>query len=84
MISDIGMPDVDGYELMRRIRKLPGASGGNMPSIALTAFARPQDRSLALMAGYQTHLTKPIDPTELLSLVKDLCTGVKQQVVTSG
>lgn len=63
IVSDIGMPDVDGYELMRRIR----AGGHALPAIALTAFARAEDRAQALRAGFQTHLTKPIDSRELVA-----------------
>ncbi|MCC6953786.1 MAG: response regulator, partial [Deltaproteobacteria bacterium] len=72
LISDIGMPDVDGYELMRRIRALGGDSGGSIPSAALTAFARLEDRTRALMAGYHTHLAKPIDANELVATVASL------------
>ena len=60
IVSDIGMPVVDGYMLMQRIRALPGAAG-RVPAIALTAYARPQDRQDALAAGYQVHLPKPVE-----------------------
>jgi PAS domain S-box-containing protein len=66
LISDIGMPEVDGYELLRLARELPG---GNMPAIALTAFARTEDRTRALMAGYIAHVAKPVEPSELLATV---------------
>jgi CheY-like chemotaxis protein len=68
IISDIGMPDTDGYQLIRELRaKKIGA-----PAIALTAFARPEDARRALAAGYQAHLSKPVDPPKLLALVEQL------------
>jgi CheY-like chemotaxis protein len=74
IVSDIGMPGQDGYEFMRRVRSLPADQGGATPSIALTAFARSEDRQRALMAGYQMHMSKPVEPSELViasaSLVK--------------
>lgn len=69
MISDIGMPVTDGYELMRRLRALPAEQGGQTRAIALTAFARSEDRTRALRSGYQLHLAKPIEPAELLAAV---------------
>jgi PAS domain S-box-containing protein len=69
LISDIGMPDVDGYELLRRVRALGVARGGRVPAIALTAFARSQDRTRALHAGYLAHLAKPVEPSELIATV---------------
>ena len=72
MISDIGMPQVDGYELVRRLRALPAEAGGQVPAIALTAFARSEDRTRALLAGYQLHLAKPIEPAELYAAVSSV------------
>jgi CheY-like chemotaxis protein len=69
IISDIGMPDRDGYEFIRDIRKLKGEEGGRTPAIALTAFARSEDRMRALMAGYQAHVAKPVEPQELIVTV---------------
>jgi CheY-like chemotaxis protein len=71
LISDIGMPDVDGYELIRRVRML-GEGAGSVRAIALTAFARLEDRTRAMLAGYQMHLTKPVDPHELIVTVANL------------
>jgi CheY-like chemotaxis protein len=65
IIGDIGMPDVDGYEMIRRIRALPAAAGGEIPAVALTAFSRMEDRNRALLAGYQYHLAKPVEFAEL-------------------
>ena len=69
LVSDIGMPDVDGYELLKRIRALGRERGGRLPAIALTAFARSQDRTQALHAGFVAHLTKPVESPELLATV---------------
>ena len=68
LVSDIGMPDTDGYELLRRVRALD-QSHNRMPAIALTAFARSEDRTRALNAGYSVHLSKPIEPAELIATV---------------
>jgi CheY-like chemotaxis protein len=69
LISDIGMPVVDGYELLRKIRALGGAQGGLLPAVALTAFARSEDRTRALRAGFLMHLAKPVDASELVACV---------------
>lgn len=69
LISDIGMPNVDGFELLRRIRALGQARGGDVPAIAFTAFARSEDRTRALRAGFQTHVSKPVEPSELVATV---------------
>ena len=69
VISDIGMPDVDGYTFLRQVRQLGRERGGDVPAIALTAFARPQDRIQALRAGFVAHLAKPVDAPELLAVV---------------
>jgi PAS domain S-box-containing protein len=69
LLSDIGMPGVDGYELLRRVRALGPARGGKVPAIALTAFARSEDRTRALRAGFQVHLSKPVEPSELMTAV---------------
>jgi CheY-like chemotaxis protein len=64
---------VDGYEFIRRVRALPPEEGGRTPAAALTAFARSEDRTRALRAGYQTHVAKPVEPTELAATVAGLC-----------
>ncbi|HUF91976.1 MAG TPA: ATP-binding protein [Candidatus Limnocylindria bacterium] len=69
MVSDVGMPDVDGYELLKRVRGLGHARGGSLPAVALTAFARSEDRTRALRAGYLLHIAKPVEPTELAAAV---------------
>ncbi len=72
LISDIGMPDEDGYALLRRIRALAPENGGRIPAIALTAYARTQDRRAALLAGFQSHVAKPVEPTELIAVIANL------------
>jgi CheY-like chemotaxis protein/two-component sensor histidine kinase len=66
LLSDIGLPDMDGYDLIHQVR---GRAGDNVPAIALTAYARTEDRIRALAAGYQAHVAKPVEPQELLSTV---------------
>jgi CheY-like chemotaxis protein len=70
LVSDIAMPTMDGYELIRRIRALPG--GHSIPAIALTAHANADARIEALRAGYDIYLTKPVDPGELSAVVNRL------------
>ena len=60
---------MDGYELLRRVRALGEAKGGRMPAIALTAFARSEDRTRALRAGFLVHVSKPVEPSELVATV---------------
>jgi len=72
LLSDIGMPGQDGYDLIRRVRALPEAEGGSTPAAALTAFARPADRERALAAGFQAHLAKPVNAAAVLALVAAL------------
>jgi signal transduction histidine kinase/ActR/RegA family two-component response regulator len=72
LVSDIGMPDEDGYSLIRKLRQLEAQRGGRLPAIALTAYARNDDRQQALLAGFQMHLTKPVDAVELVAVVTSL------------
>ncbi len=72
VVSDIGMPDEDGYSFIRRIRSLPAAQGGRIPSLALTAFATEEDRMRALDAGFTSHVGKPVDPGTLVSALARL------------
>ncbi|MBL8880184.1 MAG: response regulator [Phycisphaerales bacterium] len=67
IFSDIGMPGIDGYQFIRKVRELSRAQGGAVPAIALTAFTRSEDRTRALVAGYQMHIAKPIEPRELVA-----------------
>ena len=72
LVSDIGLPDIDGYELVRRVRQLEPREGGRTPAIAVTAHASSDDRTRALRAGFQAHLTKPVDPRELVATIASL------------
>ena len=72
LISDIGMPGEDGYSLIQRIRSLPAKLGGQIPAAALTAFAGESERNRALTAGFQIHISKPVEPAELVAAVVKL------------
>ena len=72
LVSDIGMPGEDGYALIRQVRALPPAQGGRVHALALTAYARAADRMRALEAGFQMHLSKPVEPAELVVTVAAL------------
>jgi CheY-like chemotaxis protein len=68
VVSDIGMPDRDGYDFIKDMRAMPGAAG-RVPAIALTALARDEDRKRTLLAGYQVHISKPVNPAELVTVI---------------
>jgi len=72
LISDIGLPDEDGYQLMRKARALPIERGGSVPAMALTAFASAEDSRRAMRAGFQVHMPKPFEPERLLRMVVEL------------
>jgi PAS domain S-box-containing protein len=72
LVSDIGMPVEDGYELIRKVRALPAERGGGIPAVALTAYARPEDRLRTLRAGYQMHISKPVEIAELVAIVANI------------
>jgi len=72
LVSDIAMPGDDGFALIRRVRALPAERGGRLPAVALTAFARDEDKSRVLAAGYQVHLPKPVEPHKLAAVVARL------------
>ena len=72
LLSDIELPEMDGYAFIREIRKRPAEQGGTVPAAALTAYARPQDASAALRAGFDLHVAKPIEPFEVVNIVFDL------------
>jgi PAS domain S-box-containing protein len=72
LVSDIGMPETDGYALIRQLRSLPSEQGGRIPAVALTAYARAEDRTQALLAGFQLHVSKPVNPAELAAVVANL------------
>ncbi|MCD6078543.1 MAG: hypothetical protein K0R89_2481 [Ramlibacter sp.] len=72
LVSDIGMPDIDGYQLLRMVRGLPHPALQRLPALALTAFARAEDRARSLSSGFEAHLTKPMDPAQVLATVARL------------
>lgn len=72
VVSDIGMPDLDGYHLISEIRRRPPDRGGRVPAIALTAYARIEDRARCLRSGFQVHVPKPVEPVEILAIVASL------------
>ncbi len=72
LISDIGMPGTDGYKLIRQVRMQENEEGRKIPAVALTGYARVQDRMRAIMAGYNTHVAKPVETQELVTVVKCL------------
>ncbi|MEH2240525.1 hybrid sensor histidine kinase/response regulator [Nostoc sp.] len=78
LVSDIGMPDEDGYSLIRKLRAQEVFRGEKIPAVALTAFARDEERRLALQAGFQVHVSKPIEPEELVRVVAKLAKSSKQ------
>jgi CheY-like chemotaxis protein len=72
LVSDIGMPQMDGYTLIEKIRQLPSERGGRIPAAALTAYAGVEDRMRVLSAGYQMHVPKPVEPDELATVVESI------------
>jgi CheY-like chemotaxis protein len=72
LVSDIGMPDEDGYALIRKVRARSPEQGGWMPAVALTAYISPGDRARILASGYQLHIPKPVEPNELTAAVASL------------
>ena len=72
LVSDIGMPGENGYQLIRKVRQLEAQRGGYIPAIALTAYAREEDRRLAMQAGFQLHFPKPVEPAKLAAVLADL------------
>jgi CheY-like chemotaxis protein len=69
LVCDIGMPEVDGYAFLRKVRALAPGAGSRVPAIALTAFTRSEDRTKALLAGFLAHLSKPTEPAALIATV---------------
>jgi CheY-like chemotaxis protein len=73
LVSDIAMPDQDGFDLARQVKEMALSDGGSaIPALALTAYAREEDRARCLAAGFHAHLAKPVDPSELLAVVAQL------------
>jgi CheY-like chemotaxis protein len=78
LLSDLGMPEMDGWELIRRIRGLDAATGGQIPAAALTAYNSSRDREMSRAAGFQAHIAKPIEPEQLVTNVANLVRTPKQ------
>jgi CheY-like chemotaxis protein len=72
IVSDVGMPDHDGYEFLKKLRAQAPAAGGRIPAVALTAFARSADRTRAMLAGFDVHVARPVEPIELCAVVARL------------
>ena len=85
LLSDIGLPGMSGYALMRRVRRLPPEEGGQVPSAAITAYDGPQDRIQAIEAGFWDHVPKPVDLPLLLAVVVNLVrVGASHPAWTNG
>jgi CheY-like chemotaxis protein len=84
IVSDIGMPGEDGYALIQKVRALPADGGGQTPALALTAYARAQDRLKALSSGFNVHLPKPVEPLELVTIVSNLSAKGKSETARRG
>jgi PAS domain S-box-containing protein len=78
LVSDIGMPEFDGYYLIKEVRALPAENNGRIPAVALTAYARIEDRVRALTSGFQVHAAKPVEPVELAAIVASLAKNVNK------
>jgi CheY-like chemotaxis protein len=78
LVCDIGMPEEDGYQLMHKIRNLPSEAGGLTPAIALTAYSRLEDRTRAMLAGYQCHLAKPVEAVELTTALGRITQKIRE------
>jgi len=71
-VSDLGLPDQDGYALIRQLRQHEREHGGFLPAVALTGYARAEDRARVLASGFQAHVPKPVDPVELATVIADI------------
>ncbi|MBW4442788.1 MAG: response regulator [Plectolyngbya sp. WJT66-NPBG17] len=71
LVSDVAMPEMDGFQLIEQVRELPQCA--ELPAIALTAYAREEDRQQAIHSGFNDYLTKPVDPLELMRLIQRYC-----------
>jgi len=78
LLSDIGMPDKDGFDLIREVRSLPPDRGGRVPAVALTAYTRAEDRTTTLAAGFDTHIPKPVQPADVVGAVANLTARISK------
>jgi CheY-like chemotaxis protein len=84
IVADIGMPGEDGYALIRHLRRRPLDQGGAIPAVALTAYARVEDRVNILTAGFQMHVVKPVEPAELVAVIASLVRPARNAREASG
>lgn len=84
LLADIGMPEVDGYQLIAKVRALDPGQGSQIPAVALTAHAGSEDRTRSLSTGFQKHLSKPVEPAELAAVVAHLAGRTGRQGVEAG
>jgi CheY-like chemotaxis protein len=84
VVSDLGMPDEDGYDLIRKIRSMTAEEGGQVPAIALTGYAGKEEGERALSAGYQVHLTKPVDWSDLVKSIAAFAELSNRPTVNTG
>jgi PAS domain S-box-containing protein len=82
LLSDIGLPGASGYELIRQVRERGAVRGGDIPAVAVTAFASEKDRARALAAGFDRHVAKPVDPADLISIIRGLVAGRRRPPAT--
>ncbi|HEU5321594.1 MAG TPA: response regulator, partial [Methylomirabilota bacterium] len=78
IVSDIEMPEADGFAFIRRLRALPAEQGGAVPAVAITAHGSLQDRLVTLAAGFQMHVPKPVEPAELVAVVANVARQFKR------
>lgn len=78
LVSDIGMPEEDGYSLIQKVRRLAPEAGGEIPAVAITAYARSEDRTRALRSGFNNHVPKPVEPVELLAVIAAVSQRVRR------
>ena len=83
LVSDIGMPGENGYDLIRTVRAQEPEKGGTIPALALTGYASAEDAARARVAGYQTHMAKPVAPSDLVAAVASLATEASLRVGTT-
>ena len=79
LLSDIGMPDKDGFDLIREVRSLPPDRGGHVPAVALTAYTRAEDRTTTLAAGFDMHIPKPVQPADVVAAVANLTARISKR-----
>ena len=79
LVTEIGLPDGDGYGLIRQIRRSEAEHGGFLPAVALTGYARDEDRARSFAAGFQAHLPKPVEPVELVTVIATMTYALRDR-----